>query len=149
MIMRIGILRIDGIQHIQCIQDGRPSIRLLIIHLVEPRTVITIKGIVDQRVFAIGEVLDQPIPVADAVKGFPAVDIPAIGRIIDDIQRFLEIRVAASQGKGIEIQTQDKIDIIGQFRRQVGGERFRALYPVLIEIQGLVFHIAETEGFVI
>jgi len=92
---RIGRFGIHRVQHVQGIQHGRPAFGFLIVHLVQTTTVITVIGVMDQRVLTVGKILYQPIPVADPVKSFPAADITTVRRIVDDIQRLLEIGVAA------------------------------------------------------
>jgi len=84
----IGIIRIDGIQHIEGIQHAGAGICLLIVHLVEAGAVITVKSVMDQGVLAVGQVLDQPVAVAPPVEGLPAIDIPSIGALLTIFSAF-------------------------------------------------------------
>jgi len=92
-----------------------------------------------QRILAVREVFDQPITVTKTVERLPAVDILPLRCIIDDIQRFLKIGIPAAQRKGIEVQTKDDVNVVGDLGRQIGGIGLGTLPPFPIESQFLEF----------
>src|ERR1700761_4968028 len=102
-----------------------------------------------KSILAVRQIFYQPVTVADTVEGLPSADLPAIRRIVDDVQGFLKIGVAAAKRIGIEIKPQDDINIVSNFSCKIGRQRFRTLHPVFIEIQWLKFSITESKGFIL
>ena len=80
-----GILLVDRIEHIQRIQHPCPPVRRLVVQKIHPRPVIRVIRVMHQRILAIGQVLDKPITVEDAIERLPTADLPAVRRIIYDI----------------------------------------------------------------
>src|SRR5579872_1404483 len=102
-----------------------------------------------QCIFTVGEILDQPVAVPHPVERLPAIDILALRSIVDYVQGLLQIGIAAPQRKGIEIEPENYVDIIGDLCGEIGCIGLGPLHPVLVKVKGLKFHIPEGKRFIL
>src|SRR5690606_24917035 len=89
------------------------------------------------------EIFSQPVTIANIFKGLPARDIPVFRSIVDNIPGLFEIRVTCTQGERTVIKTQNNIDIVSEYGRQISSYGVITLHTVFIKFNWLKFLVSE------